>query len=698
MAESPLSPAVSESVSTGAIMPLVSLKKHWKIGCGVFVALSLIGIPVAWLKGKSYYSVTAVVQVAPRIANILQESKEQEIPSLQQYQQFLTQQVSTVARYDIVLAALAKLGDKRSAWQDPGETDRHAAERLQAALVVKPVKDTYLFTVTLESDKQDYLADIVNTVVTVYFEEARKDLMLYASKERLGYLYQQRERFQKTIAEKEQELADISQELSVTTFVDSTPNPYDDLLADSQKAYSVAQRERMAAEAELLLFENPKDAKATAALESMVTDLVSKDQGLYSLKANMYLQRSKLVEEISGLDARHPLHEQIKKQLARIEEEIQDATEQLSLEIKQMLLEGRRSKVTLTRQIEQGLLDQINEQKKRASWFTTRYHHALILGQDIKRFYQQLEAVENRVNFIELESNAPGYIRMETFARPPEQPVRGGRKKILVMMMAVGAILGLIVPILIDMFDRRIRTAGQVEKLLGYKPLAALLESGQPGVPAHIIADQKRRLALALNRERLRTGKPSSLILLTGVTHHNKVTSLAFDLAKDFYAMEVNSVVVEVNTIKADDRYVTERINAGVFDLLVDPSVQLHQVISPGDGDYPDRIAVGLSEEGMLFGYQHLQALIAKLAESYSMVILDAAPILLSADVEFFASISDITLLLIAAQETQPGEIKRAVQLLERVDPKVISFIVTRLQVFQGGGYYSKVYGKMPMV
>lgn len=696
MSESALTPTASESVSTGAIMPLVSLKKHWKISVGIFVTLAVLGVLIAWKKGTLYYSVTAVVHVAPRIANILQDSKEQEIPSYQQYLQFLTQQASTVARYDIVLSALQKLGDKRLVWQLPGESERHAAERLQAALVVKPVKDTYLFTVTLESDNKQYLDELVNTVVAEYFEASRKDLMLYASKERLAFLYGQREKFQKIIAEKKQRLADITQAISVTTFVDNAPNPYDDLLADSQKAYSVAQRERMAAEAGLQLFENPKDAKATAALESMVSEQVYKDQGLYSLKANMYLRRSKLVEQISGLDVKHPWHEQIKKQLEVIEAEVVEATQQLSNDVKRMLIEERRSKVTLTRQIEQGLLAQITEQKQRAAWFSSNYNEALSLTQEIKRNYSQLDTVENRINFIELESNAPGYIRMESYARPPEQAIRGGKKKIIVMMAVVGGILGLIVPIIMDLLNKSIRTAGQVEKLLGYKPLAALLESGQAGVAPQVLADQQRRLALALNRERLRTGKSGSVVLLTAVTHHSAQTSLAFELAQNFQAMDVRAVVVEVNTLKPDTRYVCSSASAGLFDVLVDSDITLQQALSPADAEYPDRIAIGLPAEGLLFGYHRLQTLVEQLAESYAFVILDAAPLLLSADVEFFASISDVTLLLIAAQTTQPGEIKRSVQMLERVDPKVISFIVTRLQIFHGGGYYSKVYTKPP--
>ena len=58
----------------------------------------------------------------------------------------------------------------------------------------------------------------------------------------------------------------------------------------------------------------------------------------------------------------------------------------------------------------------------------------------------------------------------------------------------------------------------------------------------------------------------------------------------------------------------------------------MSQVVSPADDNYPDRIAIGLPTEGLLFDYQRLQAVLEKIAETYPVVILDAAPILFSAD------------------------------------------------------------------
>jgi Mrp family chromosome partitioning ATPase len=689
MARSHISPIADESVATGGLMPLVSIRKHFKLGICLFLAISLLGFPLAWKKGKSIYSATATIYIAPRVANILQENKEQDYSTYQDYKQFIEQQESTIRRYDIMLLAIKKLSDKyHIIWANPKESDRLAAERLQSALVIKQVSDIYLISVALESDKAEGLDQIVNTVVESYIETWSKEQSILASKDRVELLNQQRDKLHSFITENKKRLAEISQDLGVTTFVEGA-NSYDKLLDDTQFAYSVAQRNRMEAEANLLLFDNPKDPKAPAAFDAFVSDIVYKDQGLNSLKGNLYLRRSELVKLISGLDPKHPGYAQIKSQLQVIETDVVEATNQLTKDVKHMILEERRSKVTMTRKIEQDLLEQITKQKKDAAWFSGNYNEALTLNQDIKRYYSQLESVENRIGFFELESKAPSIIRMETAARSPEFPIGGGRKKLLIIVMVLAIVAGLAVPIVIDMLDKRIKTVGQVEKMLGYKPLAALLDSGQNEVSQSAIVDKIRRLALALDRARKQSGKPSNLILITSVNPQSAVTSLVLDLVRDYEKIGMRAVAVEVNLLKPDNRYVSENTEYGLINLLQDPNLEVLKAVSPANNKYPDRISIGLTSEALLFEYQRLQMVLEKIAEIYSVVILDTPPILFSADVEFLTSISNIALLVIAAQQTKPGEIKRAVTLLERIDPEAIGFVVTRLQVFKGGGYYS---------
>ena len=78
----------------------------------------------------------------------------------------------------------------------------HAAERLQRALEIQPVPDTYQITVTLEGAKRDGLADVVNAVVDTYLEKAKSE-EFYASDERVKNLTEDRGRIQQEVRDKQ---------------------------------------------------------------------------------------------------------------------------------------------------------------------------------------------------------------------------------------------------------------------------------------------------------------------------------------------------------------------------------------------------------------------------------------------------------------------------------------------------------------
>ena len=686
MNESNLSPKADEQVAVGAFMPLNSLIKNYKIGLCLFLVIILVGIPIAWKKGKSTYTATAIIYVSSHVANILSENREQDLS--QQYKMFSNQQVGTIGRYDILLLALDKLGRKRFLWQDPKESDRSAAERLQAALIIKPISETYLISVALEMDKAEGLDEIVNTVVGTYIENAREEQLLYASKERTQILYDQREKLQRIVNNKKKELAALSQQLSVTVFVDNAANPYDEILASSQFAYSQAQRELMKTEAELLLYEDPKNPDSKT-LNSIVADIVYKDQGLNSLKSNMNFRRSELLKLISGLDSKHPGYDQLRKQIEVIEAEVAEAVVKLTHAVKSTLLEERRSKVVLARKIEQDLLAQVNAQKKNALWFSTHYGDGVALNRDLKNYYEQLQRIEDRIGFLELESKAPGLIRFESRARPPQIPTAGGHKKPLIIVIVLALVLGFLVPIVIGLFYAFIKTEGQVEKLLGYKPLAALMELDNQNIFTKSNIDKTRRMALAIDREHVSSGRSSSLILMTSVNHESGVTSLAFDLAMNYKIMHKRAVLVEVNSIKSDQRYLNGHKTLGLLNMVLDPELLVSQVVSPADDMYPERISIGVHDVGFLSGHQDLRLVLQRISKAYPLVILDAAPILSAADTEFFIGLSDITLLLVAAQQTTLSELKQAAKLLERIGPNIVSFVVTRILVYKGVSDYA---------
>lgn len=132
----------------------------------------------------------------------------------------MKQQARTVNRYDIVLEALERM-DERVAdlWRKPDESARQAAERLQQQLQVRDVRDTYLITVSLESENPNGLDEIVNSVVKVYLEKAKRE-EIYAGEDRIEFLSARRKAHVLRIQALTERRGELAQSLGVTTFVE----------------------------------------------------------------------------------------------------------------------------------------------------------------------------------------------------------------------------------------------------------------------------------------------------------------------------------------------------------------------------------------------------------------------------------------------------------------------------------------------
>lgn len=671
--------------SGGTLMPLVSFRRHHRIALIVMAVVVVLGAGFAWVKGKAVYSATAVLYVAPHFVNILKESKELDIPA---YDQFIEHQALTVPRYDILLESLAKLGDKRYAWQLKKESDRRAAERLQAALEVKPVKDSYLITVTLESTTPDYLDELVNTIVDTYLEKSRESDSFFARNVRLASLQERRTQIQADINAHLARRTKIAEELSITTFSEQIASPYDKLLGESQNALATAQRNRLASEAALALFEDRSSRQGQDAIAAAAFDTIQKDPGLISLKGSLYKRRSDLLQQTSGLDPRHPLKVQIDRELKEIDEELSRTVDKLTEQVAKSLIDQRRSDVKRDRQIEQELSQQLESFRQKASWFAALYNEALSLNDEIERSRKQLDVIDGRIEFFELESRAPGFVRVETYARSPELPIKGGRKKLFAVVLVLAMILGVATPIGLDMLDQRIRTTGQVAKIIGHRPVAWFVEHhGSPDLK-RMRADQLRRLAIAVNRER--ESQAARLVLLTSVKPEAGVTGLALDLASELAVLGVRTVVVEANPCKPDPRYRAGSAKPGLAELLAGSGEAPAAVVAAAGG-LPDRLGAGSAPGRQLFAYPVLRRCLDELKAAYDLVLIDGPPLLLSADTEYLVETADVTLMLVGAGQVKPGELRRAAGILQKIDPKAVGFVVTRLEVYRGGGYYAKL-------
>lgn len=653
---------------------LASIKRHAFLALFTFFIVALIAVAVSYVKGAPKYSTTAVIFISPRFIANLEDNKEFDLQSNTQYREYVQQNVRSINRFDIIESALQSLGVKKNLWVNPGESLARAAERLQGALKIEPVPDTYQITVTLDGGKNEGLAEIVNTVVNTFIEKIKAE-ELFGSDYRIRNLRTERDQLAKFISTAQQDRSALAEKLGVSTFSDAFANPYDQLLVDSKTALADARRSRIQADAQVSALKSGS-ADSSSALQAYALEITSKDPGMTTLDANLNTRRSALLSALNGLSPDHPGRRSAEKELKSLQEERDAAFQKVLNANEQMIYGQKQSELNKAQKIEKGLQAEVDSQTAQASAFSQGYQHAIALGLEIDRQRKRLDSVEDRISFLSLEGSAPGFVRLFSPARQPDIPVKGGRRTILLIGLVLALLLALAVPVGIDYLDPRLHWPGDLERALGVPVIGWLVEKGSSG--KEFQREQILRLANRINRD-FEINK-SQIFAFTSVKSGNGVTTTVNDTALALSQLGKPALVVEANAYRADPRY-RDPSSRGLMVLLRGQSELASEIVPAGSGR-ADFLPVGdVNTFASLPDLHNLLRVLRHATQVYSIVLVDLPPILVSTDAEMIVSLADVAVLVAEAESVTKAEVQRAAKLLERARPAAFAAVLNRVRL-----------------
>lgn len=672
--------AISETANLPGrgIKPLVSLRAHARLALIVFIVTLLAGMPLVFIKGEAYYSATAVVQVAPRYMKNLRDDGELDFPSNTQYREFLEQQTRSVGRYDIVRDALNSLGEKAANWRKAGDSERKSVEQLRTALLVRSVPDTYMIEVQLQSKSKDGLAEVVNAVVATYVERMRSE-RVFGADARVRMLEAREAEILSAIREKTEKRTELALQLGIGAFSGKEENPYDRVLADLRTSLADARGKRFEAEAQLKAFETngETDIKTRSIQEAVLID-----PGLSNLKANLFKRRADLLTQLSGLQPQHPVYAEVSEELKRIDGELGSQTSKLKDQVQRSLHARYKTGVDQSLRLEANLKGDLDDMVKKGAAFANLYNQAMTLSYDIDQQRKELDAIRERLNHFAAEQNSFGFVRLVTPALAPETPYGPGKKKLLLLLLAAALLLTLAAPVAADLMDRRIQTVNDAEKVLGVPALGWMVERSDEATQL-FGTDLLRRMAGSLINERQRHG--TRVFAFSGVKAGAGVSELVLALGKTLDTMGYRALALEANALRKDARYAGGR--PGLIECLR-AQAEASACIVPADAAFPARMQVGGgAQQAHIDQLERMQGLTRELAQDFSFVLVDLPPLLLSADAEILARNLEHLIVIVEANGTITGELRRAGRQLEKLDPAAVGIVVNRVRPFDGGGY-----------
>jgi Mrp family chromosome partitioning ATPase/capsular polysaccharide biosynthesis protein len=671
-----------EKSPTIGIKPMISLKRHFHISILAWIVVVILGLPVVFIKGAPEYTAEAVFQVAPRYMKNLQSDPEVEMQSNSQYREFVNHLSKTVTRYDVLQKAIQALAARGVEVKPPKMTERKYIERLQKDIYVRAIADTYMVSVGLDVGSDDKLIvhELINAVMASFIEISKTE-QIYGSGERLNVLQDTGQKLQGEISEMEVERVTLGQKLGLTTFTDNATNPYDSLLAQARQKTADAEIERTKAKAIYQAFITQKEVPSD--LGRSLLQIKLEDLGLQAVRVEVNKRVEELTQSIAGLEEKHPARGPATAEIKMLKNRLKAQEDEFDRKNFENYRARFQSNLDQKTQIRDELQNNLKQLEGQASEFARNFQRAIYLTKQIEERQERLKQIDDRLSYLETESNALGFVRLVTPAMPADTPKGLGHVKLLLAVIVAAFGAGLVLPIMIDMMDRRIRSVAEAENLLGI-PSAGwqLLKVDEP--TRQFALKQTRRFVSALIRTQTKFKR--KVFAFTSVKANGGATQTILDSATDLIELGFKVLVVEANTFTAFSGF--DQFNPGLSDFLsakAQPSELIHKY--DHQTQTLDVIGIGAVASFGLQRLDRLQKIIQVWSDQYDYILFDLPPILLSADTEMLIEILGQVFLVVEAESVIKGEIMRAKRLLMKIEPEAVGLFVNKVPVFDGGGY-----------
>ncbi|HTW79612.1 MAG TPA: hypothetical protein VME23_08740 [Terracidiphilus sp.] len=591
---------------------------------------------------------------------MLADDSELDLP----YESYIQDQIQTVTRYDIIADAVAKL--PYSVRHRSGPALPYEVQVLQKKLDVKRIGTTYEVSIALTGPSPSGLAETVNQVTDAYVDRA-KNQEFYGLDDRLKTLNLEKQRLQNEMDQRLAEQAQLMKDLGVAT-INSTltgADPYDSALQRVRDELAAARMQREAAEAQLSAALQRDAAGESIVRYAAVDEAISADPGLSGIMNTLNSRRTALIQEMNGLRSDHPIYQKDKSELSSIDSQMKDLDRRAAEELKGRLLQ----EVTRTRLVELNLIHELGKNTYNAASAAPKFQRAAELGPQIDSLQKAYDAIDDRIRDLELESASPGSIHVSTPAQIPLGPETSKLPFLLLALLLTSLTCAIAVPVGLDRLDNRIHTSHDVERVVGFHPLAVLLDDYD--FSSELVEEYLFRLAAAIDHAVRHFG--ARTFLFTSMSHGSGTSTLVTRLSEKMRKLNLRTRTIiesecgETDALRRNTLLPSELVLSGQNG---GAGVQSSPFSAYRTRRAPDNQTESESPslETVRTPEHH--------TDSWDVVLIDSVPLPISAYTEYLARSVDATVLVVKSSATTRQELDRAARLLERLEVAGVAVVL----------------------
>ncbi len=441
---------------------LIIFKARWRIMLAVFLAVVLTVLAGVLLLPKKYTASASVlvdVKSPDPIAGMV-------LPAMLTPGYMATQmdliQSERVARGAVRALRLTESTEMRAQWQEKtagvGSFEAWLAGLLQAGLEVRPSRESSVISFSYEAADPNFAAAIANAFVQSYInttlelriEPARQFGALFESQAKLA-----RERFEAaqgrlSAYQKEKGLIATDERLDVEN------------ARLNELSSQLVAVQTMSAEA------SSRKAKASSSSQEVLNNPV-----VSTLKAEMSRQEARLKELNSRLGSAHP-------QVIEAQASINELRDRIAAEASRVNTSVAINSA-VSQQREAQIREALEQQREKILKLKEQRDEASVLLRDVESAQRAYETINARLSQVAIEGQSnQTNVSVIKQAMPPSEPSSPRIMINMVLAVLAGGMLSVIVGLLLEIRDRRLRTDFDVTELLELPVLGSIPTRNKP--------------------------------------------------------------------------------------------------------------------------------------------------------------------------------------------------------------------------
>ncbi|MEW6594354.1 MAG: polysaccharide biosynthesis tyrosine autokinase [Thermodesulfobacteriota bacterium] len=577
--------------------------------------------------------------------------------------------------------------------QDPDTMTRadEIAKGIAREIVVKPVRNTRIVTVSFMAENPVLAKMVVNSVARAYMDEVLA-IKMHSAEYALKWMSNKAGEELTKLEASEKALQQYMKENDIVT-VENRVALVPEKLAEFGSQLSKTEARRKELET-IMARIREVGSKRPADLEAQ--PLIAADRALQALREQMVKQEQQIAELGSKYGEKHPM-------MIRAQSELEALRDKKDQEIRR-IVEGLRTEYELVRANEANLHGLVQQAKGETLNLGERFIQYNILKREVETNRAVHEALMKEIKSQNLtEQTQTVNVWVVEPAKTPESPAKPKKALNLALGLLVGLFGGIGLAFFVEYLDNTVKSPEETERRLGVTVLGVVEQLKEADAAGGTIDSVLQTAPMSRFAECFKTIR--SAVLLSAADQPPKsimITSMAPQEGKTTVAMHLAATIAQaghkVIVVDADLRKPTLHKRLGLpnttglssylagatgRDVVLDHPAGQIKVITSGP------VPPNPSE---LLGSARMRELVAKLEDHFDFVIIDSAPIMGASDGLVVSKLVRGSLVVARAGVTPYEVLERGLKSLRDIDALVLGMVINGVD-FEKDRYHSYYYG-----